>query len=267
MPIKGTVTIESISEDDFYLLDHKVMETVFSIHKDLGRFCDEKIYQNELAHRCEAIGFDTVETEVPIQVSFRDFQKLYYLDILINNRVMVELKTVNALSGEHRKQALNYLLLLGMHYGKLINMRPQSVQHSFVSTRLTPKKRFAYTIIDNLWNDIDEDSISLKQLLANLLSEWGAFLDTNLYYDAIYHFRGGESDVVKRTEVINNRRVLGTQRAHILNSEIAFKITAVTKGNSFYEQHLHKFLNHTRLKAIQWINFNHDKIVFKTISK
>ena len=107
MPIKSTVMIESISEDDFYLLDHKVMETVFSIHNDLGRFCDEKIYQNELAYRCQAVGFDTVATEVPIQVSFRDFQRLYYLDLLINNRVMYELKTVSALTGEHRKQALN----------------------------------------------------------------------------------------------------------------------------------------------------------------
>jgi GxxExxY protein len=267
MPIKCSVMIESISENDFYLLDHKVMETVFSIHKDIGRFYDEKIYQNELAHRCQEMGFDTVATEVPIQVSFRDFIKLYYLDLLINNRVMYELKAVNAITGEHRKQALNYLLLLGMRYGKLINMRPESVQHSFVSTRLTSKKRFEYTVDDRLWNDLDEDSIWLKELLVRLLSEWGAFLDTNLYYDAVYHFRGGEEDVVKRIEVINDKRVLGAQRAHILNSEIGFKITAITKGDSFYEQHLRKFLNHTRLRAIQWINFKHDKIVFKTVLK
>ena len=135
MPIKCSVMIEYISENDFYLLDHKVMKTVFSIHKDFGRFCDEKIYQNELAHRCQKIGFDTVATEVPIQVSFQDFNKLYYMDLLINNRIMYELKTVNVLTGEHRKQALNYLLLLGMHYGKLINMRPESAQYNFVDRK------------------------------------------------------------------------------------------------------------------------------------
>jgi len=49
MPVKHSVMIEPISEDEFHLLDHKIMGIVFSMHKELGRFCDEKIYQNELA--------------------------------------------------------------------------------------------------------------------------------------------------------------------------------------------------------------------------
>ena len=55
------------------------------------------------------------------------------------------------------------------------------------------------------------------------------------------------------------------QKAHLLNSGVAFKISAVTKNGSFYEQHLRKFIGHTPLKAIQWINFNRNKVVFKTI--
>jgi len=267
MPVKHNVIIIPVPEDEFHLLDHKIMELIFSVHRDFGRFCDEKIYQNEIVYRCQNTGFETVATEVPIEVSYKNFVKTYYMDLLIDNRVMYELKTVKVLTGEHRKQALNYLLLMGMNHGKLINMRPQSVQHIFISTRLTKKKRYKFIIDDGGWNDLDEDSISLRQLLVSLLTEWGAFLDTNLFYDAINYFRGGEENVVKRIELLKDSRVLGTQRAHLLNSEIAFKISAATKTTFYYERHLHKFLNHTSLKAIQWINFNHDKIEFITISK
>jgi len=103
--------------------------------------------------------------------------------------------------------------------------------------------------------------------MISLLSEWGAFLDIQLYYDAISHFRGGEEQVIKRIEIVKDSRVLGTQRVHLLNHEVAFKVSAATKTKSFYEQHLRRFLNHTSLKAIQWINFEHNKIVFSTISK
>ncbi len=267
MPIKLKVKVKKISEDAFYSLDYKIMKAVFSIHNDLGRFYDEKIYQNELAYRCKKMGIEEVATEVPIQVSYKNFVKFYYMDVLINNEVMYELKAVKAINEEHRKQAINYLLLTGLQHGKLINMRPRSVQHNFVSTKLTPNKRYKFTINDSEWKDFDGDSVWLKQMVKKLLSEWGAFLETNLFYDTVKHFNGGESYVVKRIEIMNGSRILGTQRTHLLNPETAFKISAITKDVPFYEQHLENFINHTALKAIQWINFNHEKIVFKTICK
>jgi len=267
MPIKHKMAIKPIAESEFHLLDYKIMELVFSIHKDLGRFCDEKIYQNELSYRCKKMGIAKVATEVPIQVSYKDFIKHYYMDLLVNNAVLYEFKAVKNLTGEHQKQALNYLLLMGMQNGKLVNMRPQSVQYRFVSTKLTPEKRYKFTIDDQEWKNIDEDSIWLKRLMAKLLSEWGVFLDTNLFYDAIKHFQGGEENIVKKIEIVRDSRILGTQKAHLLNPTVAFKISAVTKDGSFYEKHLHRFISHTSLRAIQWINFDHDKIVFKTILK
>jgi GxxExxY protein len=265
MPIEPSVTIRPISEDEFHLIDHKIMGLVFGIHNELGRFCDEKIYQNELAYRCQKMGLGEIATEVPIRVSYRDFQKIYYIDLLVDRRIMYELKTVEDIIGQHRKQALNYLLLMGMHHGKLINMRPQSVQHYFVSTRLTPQKRYGFTTNDQEWKDLDEDSLWLKDLMGSLLAEWGAFLDTNLFYEAISHFRGGVEHILKKISVAIDSRILGTQHMHLLNPEVAFKISSATKAVSMYERHLQSFLSHTRLRAIQWINFKHDKILFKTL--
>jgi len=58
---------------------------------------------------------------------------------------------------------------------------------------------------------------------------------------------------------------IGEQKVPLLNSRIAFKISAITRDIDHYEKHLRRFLQHISLEALQWINFNHDKIIFKTI--
>lgn len=267
MPIKYAFKIKPISEDDFHTLDYKVMGLVFSIHQELGRLWNEKIYQKELAYRCQKTGFEKVTTEEPIRVSYKDFLKLFYIDLVLNDAVIYELKTVPTLTGEHQLQTLNYLFLLGLQHGKLINMRPSSVESRFVSTRLTFDRRYNYTIEDKYWQELDEDSVWLKRLVVDLINEWGAFLDTSLFYDAIKHFRGGKDNVVKTIEVSNGSHIMGNQKVHLLNSKIILPISSMTKDEKFYEHHLRRFLYYTSLNTIQWINFNHDRIIFKTINR
>jgi GxxExxY protein len=110
MPIEQTVRAKLISDDEFHFHDYEVMGLAYSIHNDLGRLWNEKIYQNELAYRCQKAGFEKVDTEVAIHVSYQDFRKTLYTDLLLNNLLLYELKAVQALTGEHHKQTLNYLL-------------------------------------------------------------------------------------------------------------------------------------------------------------
>lgn len=51
---------------------------MFEIHNESGPFCDEKIYQVELAERCHKRALGKVQTEEPIYVSYLDFSKKYY---------------------------------------------------------------------------------------------------------------------------------------------------------------------------------------------
>lgn len=266
MPIKISKKVTAISYDKYHLLDYEVMSIVFSIHKKLGRFWNEKIYQNELAYRCKKAGFDDVSTEVGIHVSYKTFLKVYYIDLLVNN-IIYELKTVQTLSSEHERQTINYLMLTGLKHAKLINFRPPSVQSRFVSTNIAPTKRYDFTIIDDQWLDLNEDSVWLKDILKSLVDEWGIFLEINIFYDAITHFRGGKEKVLKKIEVKDGLRVLGEQKVHLLSPDITFKITALTKDDDYYETQLYHFMHHTLLKAIHWINFNHDKVIFKTLLK
>lgn len=266
MPVTCEAIVSPISQEMFGPADYRIMREVFAIHKELGRFCDEGIYQNELAHRCREMGCQAA-TEVPIHVSYQSFLKTYYLDLLINGGAIYELKTASSLAAEHRKQALNYLMLTGLHHGKLINWRPASVEHEYVSTQLTPKKRQQFTVCDDRWRIVTRTSQKLKSLILELVTDWGGFLDVQLFYEAVVHFLGGESEVVKQVEIRRGTRMLGTQRAHLIDDAVAFRISAVTKDNSFYEQHLRRFLQHTPLQTIQWINFNHHVLTFKTITR
>lgn len=170
MPIKMSKQVEPICYKEFHSIDYVVMGIVFSIHKELGRFWNEKIYQNELSYRCKKAGFENVASEVAIDVSYKNFHKVYYIDLLINNAIY-ELKTEQILNTEHEKQTINYLVLSGLTHAKLINFKPSSVQHHFVSTKVTPEKRYDFTINKKQWLNINEDSIWLKQILKDLLNE------------------------------------------------------------------------------------------------
>lgn len=265
MAIKIEREINRINEQQFHQIDYHITGLAYAIHNEIGRLWSEKIYQNELANRCREAGFSNVETEEVIIVSHKDFCKKYYIDLLIEDSIIYELKTVSRLTSEHDKQTLNYLFLLGLQHGKLINFRPSSVQKRFVSTTLRPQDRYDFVVYDNHWFDLDEDSLWLKELMTQLLNDWGAYLETNLFYEAIFHFRGGEDKVVKKIDVVRNESKLGEQKVHLLNQNIAFKVTAITKRIDSFEQHLNRFIHITNLDAIQWINFNHNVITFKTI--
>ena len=101
----------------------------------------------------------------------------------------------------------------------------------------------------------------------DLLSDWGAFLDTALYTDAVTHFLGGVGTVLAPVEIIHDGKVLGTQKVHMLSERVAYKITAATKNIAYYEKDLLRFLSHTNLKSIQWVNLNHHNIEFRTLTK
>jgi len=265
MAIKTKRHIKMISEQDFHEIDYQITGFAFDIYNEIGRLWDEKIYQNALANRCREAGFANVETEVPIIVSYQNFVKEYYIDILVQDSIIYEMKTVSALNPEHEKQTLHYLFLLGLQHGKLINFRPASVEKRFVSTTLLTEDRYDIVFNDEQWLELDADSIWLKALIVELLRDWGAFLETTLFYETIYHFRGGEDQVIKNIDVVLNETKLGNQKIHLLNPNTAFKLTAITKGIESYQQHLSRFIRLTNLNAIQWINFSHHVISFKTI--
>jgi len=264
MPIHCPVTIVSLSADEFEKLDYPVMGHAYASQNELGRLCDERAYEADLQARLLADGFSSVQTQVPVTVTYRDFSKTYRLDLLADD-ALYEMKAEATLVGEHDAQLLNYMFLLGIQRGKLLNFRQPKVQGRIIATGLTQEERRHFTAITERWSDLTQGCAVLRQTMLDLLHDWGAFLDFALYQEALIHFFGGASNVERRVSLHRSQLDLGGQRMLMHAPGIAFRITAFTESQSQVEAHLRLLLALTDLKAIQWINLNHSKIEFTTI--
>ena len=266
MPIHCPVSIASLTADEFEELDYRVMGHAYACQNELGRLCDECAYQADLKARLLADGFRSVLTEVPVTVTHRDFTKKYFLD-LVADHALYELKADTTLAGEHDTQLLNYLFLLGVPRGKLLNFRPLKVQGKLMATSLTHTERRRFSSTTKHWNDLTPGCGVLRQTVLDLLQDWGAFLDFALYQEALVHFLGGASIVERQVNLRRGELDLGRQRMFVHAPGVAFRITAYTESQSYIESHLRRLLALTDLKAIQWINLNHAQIEFTTIQR
>ncbi len=264
MPIQLEQPIKALSEQEFHDLDFQVMRLAFDAHNRLGRFYDEKIYQNELLNLCRDNGI-SAETEVKIGLTHKSFTKDLFIDLLIENGSVYELKTANSIVSDYRIQTLDYLLLSNIRHGKIIIFRPPSVEHEFVSTSLAPSDRRNISILEESWHHGSETADKLKSIASDLFDDWGAFLDSKLYKEAICHFFGGQEEISVPIEILKNGCSIGTQKIPLFSSTETFCISSVKIDVSGYQNHLQRFLNCTPLKSLFWINLNRSEVQFRTL--
>jgi iron complex transport system substrate-binding protein len=242
------------------------MGHAFATQRELGRLCDEAIYQNDLAARLRAAGL-AVSNEVQVTVCHRDFQKQYFLDLAIENALINELKTAATIVGDHERQLLTYLLLLNVPYGKLINFRPRSVEYKTVNAVPTFAEQRRFDLLTARWSGNTESDHFFVAILSELFKDWGIFLETSIYCEGLVHFLGGESTVYHSVPIARAGILLDAIRLPLLDDQTAFRITAVTEEGAGIESHLRRFLQLTPLKRLHWINLNHHNIEFATLTK
>jgi GxxExxY protein len=243
------------------------MRHAFDSQNELGRLCDEVIYQNDLAARLETAQLGPIRKEVPVKVAHRSFAKTYYLDLVVAEAAIYELKTVACLAPEHDAQLLHYLLLHGANHGKLLNLRPAQVESKFINTGLTPERRGRLEFNTDRWREEDQVSRTLREIMVGLLEDWGGFLELSLYAEALTHFLGGEERVMQKVPMFRNGVRLGQQPMHLVGPDIAFRLTAITDAAESYERQLRSLLQHSTLRVLQWVNLNHHRIDFVTLAK
>ncbi len=103
-------------------LSDVVRETAYAIHIYHGHGHMEKVYENALVHRLRKAGLD-VKQQHPLKVYDEDGTVLgeYYADLLVNDRLIVELKACRVTTNEHVAQILGYLKSAKIEHGLLIN--------------------------------------------------------------------------------------------------------------------------------------------------
>jgi GxxExxY protein len=102
-------------------LTSEILNAFYSVYNALGYGFLEKVYQNALIIELQDRGFNVV-SEIPISVYFKDqVVGNYYADILVENKVILELKAAEKLAITHESQLLNYLKATDMEVGLLLN--------------------------------------------------------------------------------------------------------------------------------------------------
>jgi len=99
-----------------------VIDAAIKIHRELGPGLLESVYEAVLARDLARRGFEVERQRVvPFVYDGMEFEEGLRLDLLVNGRVIVELKSVENLAPVHSKQVLTYLRLMKLPVGLLIN--------------------------------------------------------------------------------------------------------------------------------------------------
>jgi len=99
-----------------------VVDCAVGLHKELGPGLLETVYEVLLAHELQQRGL-TVERQVAVPIVFHGitFDEGFRADMIVEGKVIVELKSVEVVTKAHKKQVLTYLRLTGMKLGYLLN--------------------------------------------------------------------------------------------------------------------------------------------------
>lgn len=109
-------------------LTYAIRGAAFKVHATLGPGLLESLYQKALFFELLDAGYDVKrEVAVPILYNGHEIGGDLKMDLLIEDQVIIELKSVEALTDLHKKQLLSYLRLTGKKLGLLINFNSPSL--------------------------------------------------------------------------------------------------------------------------------------------
>ena len=121
-------------------ITQKILEACFEVTHELGAGFLESVYQNalEIALRQKDL---KVKSQHPAVVVFRG-QNVgqFYMDFVVEDKVIVEIKSASALLPEHHAQVINYLRATNLEIGLLINFGKPKLEYKrlYKSPKLTP---------------------------------------------------------------------------------------------------------------------------------
>ena len=110
-----------------------IVNTAIAVHRQLGPGLLESVYEAILAYELSAQGLQ-VQRQVPIPILYKSmtFDEAFRADLVIEDKVILELKSVEALNNAHRKQVQTYLKLSGLKLGYLLNFGSALMKNGIV---------------------------------------------------------------------------------------------------------------------------------------
>lgn len=114
-------TVEKELPQEFNQISHQIIGAAIEVHRHLGPGLLEAIYERALIHELTLQGVK-VQSQVPVKVHYKGIEiGIQRMDLLVDSRVVVEIKAVDCLNDIHKAQLISYLKCTGLPLGLLIN--------------------------------------------------------------------------------------------------------------------------------------------------
>ena len=110
-----------------------VLDICFQVHKHFGPGLYESVDESILCYELgkQGLKFDR-QVEIPVEYDGQTFGNAFKADVVVEDKVILELKSIEKVGNVHRKQVLTYLKLTGMKLGLLINFNESLMKHGIV---------------------------------------------------------------------------------------------------------------------------------------
>ena len=108
-----------------------VRKSIFDVYNELGPGLLEKVYEKILAHDLKMKGLE-VRTQVPIPIKFKgiEIDSSFIADIIVEDKVIIEIKSIEEIANVHHKQLLTYIKMTGLKLGILVNFNTDHITKS-----------------------------------------------------------------------------------------------------------------------------------------
>lgn len=109
-------------------ITYLIRKAIFNVYNSLGPGLLESVYEKILAYELEDYGLE-VKTQLPISVIYNgiNFDIGFRADILVEDRIIIEIKSVKKIEDVHHKQLLTYLKLANKELGILVNFNTDRI--------------------------------------------------------------------------------------------------------------------------------------------
>ena len=114
-------------------ISYKIRGAIYKVYNGLGPGLLESAYEAALVYQLKKDGVK-VESQVPIDIVYdgKTLPVSYRLDLLVEDKVIVELKSIDIIKDIHKKQLLTYLKITRLHLGLLVNFNIENINLGIV---------------------------------------------------------------------------------------------------------------------------------------
>lgn len=249
-------------------LTYTINGCLFTVYNMLGNIWNEEVYEKALQTEVQSQGLKA-ERQKEYEVFYFDKRVGYYrLDLLIDDKVIIELKAVPEIIPLHQAQLISYLKGYNKQVGILANFGGTSMQHQTFPNRLEQKTP--------LKDHFDYDKIKLKEkakikdllFMANrVLITLGVGYFPQIYRRALYHelkIASVNFGVIKEVNATYRDKVLGSRDVNFfLLDDLLLSVVTVKKLDGLILLKLRNYIKHLGCKRGLIFNFNSTVLDFR----